>query len=100
MNKRTKKILGALAISAGAIGTVGTLLMKRPGIGRRRKREQDQAASVWARPGMLVTFRAELKPGRDAAERTCRVVELLSNGRVILEDVGGEHTENEFERSR
>jgi hypothetical protein len=49
---------------------------------------------------MSVTFRAELKPGRDAAERTFRVAELLPNGRVTVEGIAGEHVENEFERIR
>jgi len=46
---------------------------------------------------MSVTFRGELMPGRQRAERTFRVVELLSSGRVRLEGVAGEHTEHEFE---
>lgn len=73
--------------------------MKRPG---RRKRQAiaEPPADVWARPGMLVVFRAELKPGRDASERTFRVAELLPNGRVLLEGIAGEHTESEFERIR
>ena len=54
----------------------------------------------WARPGMRVTFRAELMPGRDRAERTFRVAELLPSGRVRLEGTGTEHAENEFEAAR
>ena len=65
---------------------------KSRGISRNR------AADVWARPGMNVTFRAEVMPGRDRAERTFRVKELLSSGRVLLHDAGGEHAEREFER--
>jgi hypothetical protein len=49
---------------------------------------------------MSVTFRGELMPGRQRAERTFRVVELLPSGRVRLEGVAGEHTENEFEQLR
>ena len=30
-------------------------------------------ANVWARPGMTVTFRAELMPGRDREARTAKV---------------------------
>jgi hypothetical protein len=52
---------------------------------------------VWARPGMSVTFRAELMPGRDREDRTFRVKELLPSGRVLLHGVDGEHTETEFE---
>lgn len=62
----------------------------------RRDRERDR----WARPGMEVTFRAELMPSRDPSERTFRVAELLPSGRVRLEGVSGEHTENEFEPVR
>jgi hypothetical protein len=49
---------------------------------------------------MSVTFRGELMPGRQRAERTFRVAELLPSGRVRLEGVAGEHTENEFEQVR
>jgi hypothetical protein len=45
----------------------------------------------------LVTFRAELMPGRDRHSRTFRVKQLLPSGRVSLHDVDGEHTETEFE---
>jgi len=56
-----------------------------------------RGGDVWARPGMPVTFRAELMPGRDRQERTFRVKELLTSGRVSLHGVDGEHTETEFE---
>ena len=46
---------------------------------------------------MMVTFRAELMPGRERDERTFRVKELLSRGRVLLQGVDGEHAEKEFE---
>jgi len=46
---------------------------------------------------MLVTFRAELMPGRDRNERTFRVKELLPSGRVSLHDADGEHAQKEFE---
>jgi len=49
---------------------------------------------------MIVTFRAELMPGRDREERTFRVKELLSSGRVLLEGVAGEHAEKEFDAIR
>jgi hypothetical protein len=92
MKKRTGWLIGGFALTAGAIGAVTT----------RRKRNRMQAtkkaSDVWARPGMLVTFRAELMPGRERAERTFRVKELLSSGRVLLHDVNGEHAEKEFER--
>jgi len=56
-----------------------------------------QAGDVWARPGMLVTFRAELMPGRDRQDRTFRIKELLPSGRVLLDAVDGEHAQKEFE---
>jgi hypothetical protein len=81
------------------VGTARALLMNRPGR-RKRNSHTGPPTDVWARPGMHVVFRAELKPGRDASERTFRVAELLSNGRVLLEGITGEHTESEFERVR
>jgi hypothetical protein len=91
MNKRTRWLLGGLAMAAGAVGAA-TAYWKR-----RSMHEPKHAADVWARPGMLVTFRAELMPGRDRNERTVRVKELLTSGRVSLQGVDGEHTEKEFE---
>lgn len=66
----------------------------RPEPDARRGRDR------WARPGMEVTFRAELMPGREPDERTFRVAELLPSGRVTLDGVAGEHTEHEFEPVR
>ena len=98
MKKRTKRVVSMVAITAGALGAAGALLLKMRGP-RRRARAQ-KVGDVWARPGMSVTFRAELKPGRDAAERTFRVAQLLPNGRIIVEGIAGEHTETEFEPLR
>ncbi|MDQ3801163.1 MAG: hypothetical protein M3384_17205 [Acidobacteriota bacterium] len=53
--------------------------------------------SVWARPEMSVTFRAELMPGKNRDERTFRIAEVLANDRVILHGFTGEHRESEFE---
>lgn len=78
-------------MAAGAVG-VGTAYLKR-----KNMHEPKQAGDTWARPGMLVTFRAELMPGRDRDERTFRVKELLWSGRVSLHGVDGEHAEKEFE---
>ncbi len=58
------------------------------------------AAGLWARPGMSVTFRAELMPGRDASERTFRVSEVLPSRRVTLKGFAGEHVASEFEPLR
>lgn len=99
-----KRLLGAIAFAAGALGT--TLLIRRRS-GRAVESQQTTmdylsgaAANRWARPGMEVTFRAELKPGRSRSERTFRVAEILSSGRVVLVGVSGEHTESEFEPQR
>jgi hypothetical protein len=80
-----------MAIAAGAVGAASTYFK------RRNMQEPKRVGDVWARPGMPVTFRAELMPGRDRHERTFRVRELLSSGRVSLHGVEGEHAEKEFE---
>ena len=82
-----------MALGAGAIGAAGAYL-RGP---RRNMQESKRVGDVWARPGMMVTFRAELMPGRDRNERTFRVKELLMSGRVSLHGVDGEHAEKEFE---
>jgi len=99
MKKDTKRLLGSVALVAGAVGAVTALLKKRNGMKAKLQREPNPA-DVWARPGMLVTFRAELMPGRDRDERTFRVKQLLSSGRVLLEGVAGEHAEKEFNSIR
>ena len=96
MKRRTKRLLGSLAIAVGALGAAGAY-WKGKGLSKRRKKESE---SVWARPGMRVTFRAELMPGREREERTFRVKELLSNGRVLLDGATGEHAAREFEPLR
>ncbi len=53
--------------------------------------------SVWARPEMKVTFRAELMPGKSREERTFKIREVLPNGRVALYDFVGEHRQSSFE---
>ena len=94
MKKGTKRWLGAAALAAGAFGTA--LMLRR----RRGPERGTGAGDVWARPGMSVTFRAELMPGRGGAERTYRVAGLLPSGRVVLENFAGEHAESEFEPVR
>ena len=64
---------------------------------KKKKTETPRTANVWARPEMLVTFRAEIMPGRDRDERTFRVKSVRPNGRVILHDFTGEHREGAFE---
>jgi len=92
MKDRTRWLLGGLALGAGAIGAVNAY-WKRKNVLHTKKKAPD----VWARPGMPVTFRAELMPGRDRNERTFLVKELLVSGRVSLQGADGEHTEKEFE---
>ena len=77
---------------AGSIGALGALLIKKNN-GYKRVPAED----VWARPGMSVTFRAELMPGRERTARTFKVSELLPSGRVLLHETGGEHAQKEFE---
>jgi hypothetical protein len=96
MNKRTKRLLMGF-VTLGGLGTAGAFLLKksRPRADERRARSLHYG-NVWARPGMQLTFRAELMPGRDSSERTYRVTEVLPSGRVTLEGVAGEHMEKEF----
>lgn len=91
MKKRTGWMIGFFALAAGAIGAASAY-WKRKNVHAERK-----IGDVWARPGMMVTFRAELMPGRERHERTFRVKELLSSGRVWLHGADGEHAEKEFE---
>jgi hypothetical protein len=90
MNKRTRWLLGGLAFGAGAISAA--FAYRKRNVQLRKK-----AGDVWARPGMPVTFRAELMPGRDRNQRTFLVKELLASGRVSLHGADGEHAEREFE---
>jgi len=83
-----------MAIGAGAMGAISAYWKKKD------VRAEKRSGDVWARPGMAVTFRAELMPGRDRNERTFLVKELLPSGRVSLHGVDGEHAEKEFEPIR
>jgi len=95
MKKRTKRLIGGFAIAASALGAA-TAYFKKKKMSTPRK-DFKQAGNVWARPGMTVTFRAELMPGRERSQRTFRVKELFTSGRVSLHGVDGEHAEKEFE---
>ena len=95
MKKRTKRLLGGIAIAAGGIAAAGAFLKKKNVSTKGRGKKP---GDVWARPGMQVTFRAELMPGRERDDRSFRVKELLPSGRVLLHGVDGEHAEKEFER--
>ncbi|MEP6819812.1 MAG: hypothetical protein ABJA18_09785 [bacterium] len=96
MKKGTKRLLGGLALAAGAVGAAGTFMKKKNQMGKQR-RAADNPASVWARPGMTVTFRAELMPGRDREQRTASVKKFLPSGRVLLHEIEGEHGQGEFD---
>jgi hypothetical protein len=91
MKHRTRWILGGFALGAGAIGAASAYWKKKKVLTEKK------VGDVWARPGMQVTFRAEVMPGRDRNQRTFLVKELLSSGRVSLHEVDGEHAEKEFE---
>src|SRR5713101_8356035 len=97
MRKSTKRLLGGLAVGAAAVGTIGAVLMKpRSGSGRKRGRELAALENTWARPGMKVIFRAEVMPGRETSERSCRVDTLLPSRRLVLEGASVEHAQKEF----
>ena len=96
MKKGTKRWLSSLALAAGAFGAASALLSKKKNMGKQ-KQSLSHPRDVWARPGMTVTFRAELMPSREREQRTFRVKELLPSGRVLLDGATGEHAEREFE---
>lgn len=69
---------------------------------RREKRARAQTKlrkdiRAWAGVGSRVTFRAEVMPGRDQAERTFTVERVVASGRVELTGLVGEHAATEFE---
>ena len=47
--------------------------------------------------GMLMTFRAEVMPGRETDERTFEIERVLASGRIELTNLLGEHALTEFE---
>ena len=96
MKKGTKLLLGGLTVAAAAAGAFATVIMNRNRKPKRRLR--DNSLDAWARPGMNVTFRAEVMPGRDGDARTFKVTDLLPSGRVLLDGVSGEHAQREFEQ--
>ena len=61
--------------------------------GLRKHRSVLPCAAV----GMRLTFRAELMPGRETSERTFEVVRVLTNGRIELATLQGQHAITEFE---
>lgn len=100
MRKKTKRLVGVIALAAGALGAIGAVVMRRNNKAGRPHRPRDKSRDTWARPGMEVVFRAELMPGRHTSERTFHVTTLLPSGRVLLDEVAGEHAEKEFQPIR
>lgn len=95
-------VRGGFALLVGGAGGFGLALLLGRGLkgGGEGAGAGERGRDSWARPGMSVTFRAELMPGRSRAERTFRVEGVLPSGRVKLEDFAGEHAETEFEPAR
>ena len=98
MKRKTKRVVSGLVVAAGSLGALGAFLIKKNNGRKNRRASRDGGGDVWARPGMSVTFRAELMPGRDRAGRSFLIKELLPSGRVLLQGTGGEHAETEFEQ--
>jgi len=101
--RRGGRWLAALAGLAG-LAAGAALIVRGRGTAQQGKsiypEYNRRGADRWARPGMGITFRAELMPGRSRSERTFRVAEILPSGRVTLEDFNGEHAESEFEPAK
>lgn len=64
---------------------------------RSTQGERGRPVNGWASVGMLLTFRAEVMPGREPDERTFTVARVLENGRVELTGLVGQHAMTEFE---
>lgn len=62
-----------------------------------KKKTKPKSGDVWARPGMLVTFRAEIMPNISREKRTFRVESVTATGRVRLENMPNEYNEGSFE---
>ena len=72
-------------------------VFKRKNWKARLQAKQRESVSAWASAGMRLTFRAEVMPGRERDERTFTVARVLTNGRVELNGLLGQHAETEFE---
>ncbi|MEO8436223.1 MAG: hypothetical protein ABI596_15080 [Pyrinomonadaceae bacterium] len=46
---------------------------------------------------MSLTFRAEVMPGKETADRTFTVAQVLVSGRVELNGIEGQHNQQAFE---
>ncbi len=97
-------MFGALAGLAAAEVAGAALWTKRRSSMREKRSIYPEynrgSEDRWARPGMRVTFRAELMPGREREARTFSVKDVMPSGRVTLEGFAGEHAETEFEAAR
>jgi hypothetical protein len=95
-------LAGLAGLTAGAVGAALLLRRRAPAEKVRSiyPEYNRRAGDRWARPGMEVTFRAELMPGRARSERTFRVADIRPSGRVTLEGFTAEHSETEFEPAR
>jgi hypothetical protein len=64
------------------------------------RKQRRRLFPAWASAGTLLTFRAEVMPGRDSSERTFTVQRMLASGRVELIGMAGQHGAAEFEPAR
>jgi hypothetical protein len=71
-------------------------MLKRRLKQRRAARKKQLAVSGLA-AGTLLTFRAEVMPGRETDQRTFEVTRVLTSGRIQLANLQGEHAITEFE---
>lgn len=74
-----------------------SILMLEGKRGRLRASRNKQSLLRGPAAGMRLTFRAEVMPGRETLERTFEVSRVLTNGRVELRNLQGQHALTEFE---
>jgi hypothetical protein len=73
------------------------MLMLRRRLKERPAARKQQPAISTPAAGMLLTFRAEVMPGRETDQRTFEVARVLTSGRIELANLQGEHALTEFE---
>ena len=64
---------------------------------RKRRGRRSSASPQQPTVGTILTFRAEVMPGRERVERAFEVTRVLNNGRVELAKIEGQHSLAEFE---
>jgi hypothetical protein len=69
-------------------------------IRKPQRPKSKQSSGLLVTAGTLLTFRAELMPGRERSQRIFEVARVLRNGRVELASIDGEHSLAEFENSQ